>query len=92
MQLENTETVLFGVHTEEECTGIICCIHDRTDHPMRSFPQHWRSDRRIMERTCPHGVGHPDPDDRRIVSGEDSGVHGCCGCCSGQPLDLQVVQ
>lgn len=29
------------------------------------------------ERTCPHGVGHPDPDD---VLNEDK-VHGCDGCC-----------
>ena len=34
-------------------------------------------DRRIMERICPHGVGHPDPDD---VLNQDR-VHGCDGCC-----------
>jgi hypothetical protein len=53
-----------------------CPIHGRTDHAMRAFPQHWRDDRGIMERICPHGIGHPDPDD----SGDD-GVHGCDGCC-----------
>lgn len=81
--LENTDTVLIGVHTEDQCRGDVCAIHRRTDHLMRSFPQHWRGDRRIMERTCMHGVGHPDPDDYRILTGEDDGTHGCCGCCMG---------
>ena len=48
-----------------------------TNHSMRGFPQLWREDRRIMERICPHGVGHPDPDD---VLNQDR-VHGCDGCC-----------
>lgn len=30
---------------------------------MREWPMNWRSDRGIMERICPHGVGHIDPDD-----------------------------
>lgn len=40
------------------------------------WPQHWRGDRHLMERICPHGVGHPDPDDIN-----PDGVHGCDGCC-----------
>jgi hypothetical protein len=48
---------------------------------MRSFRQHWRGDRDMMERICTHGIGHPDPDDFRIRMGFDSGVHGCDGCC-----------
>jgi hypothetical protein len=35
-----------------------------------------------MERICPHGVGHPDPDEYAIASGGDAGVHGCDGCCA----------
>jgi hypothetical protein len=35
-----------------------------------------------MERICEHGIGHPDPDDRRIRTGEDMGDHGCDGCCT----------
>lgn len=70
----------FMLHDAAECEGP-CPIHRPTDHHMRAYPQSYRSDRGIMERICPHGVGHPDPDDRRIRSGEDTGVHGCDGCC-----------
>lgn len=61
-----------------------CVIHRPSDHIMRSFPTHWRMDRHIMERICPHGVGHPDPDDQsylRSVGLMHGSVHGCDGCC-----------
>lgn len=86
-QLENTEQVLFYVHPFDACKGDTCVLHKMTDHRMRSFPQYWRSDRRIMERICPHGVGHPDPDQYdfwRVSLGKDwkwETVHGCDGCC-----------
>jgi hypothetical protein len=35
-----------------------------------------------MERVCPHGVGHPDPDDINVILGPEK-VHGCDGCCEG---------
>lgn len=66
------------VHSAALCAGRICCIHNQTDHLMKTWPQHWRQDRGIMERLCPCGIGHPDPDDEAIRSGIDSGVHGCC--------------
>ncbi len=44
---------------------------------MREWPQNYRSDLNMMERICPHGVGHPDPDD---IYGVYDG-HGCDGCC-----------
>ena len=69
-------------HASVGCQGEVCAIHSRTDHRMRAFPQHWREDRRIMERYCPHGIGHPDPDDLRVMTGADDGVHGCDGCCA----------
>jgi hypothetical protein len=50
----------------------------RSVHSMRSFPTHFRFDRYLMERICPHGVGHPDPDDPQSAI---DGVHGCDGCC-----------
>lgn len=50
------------VHDATACTGRECVIHNPTEHPMRRFPLHWRADRAIFERLCPHGVGHPDPD------------------------------
>ncbi len=55
-----------------------CAIHWPSQHHMRSWPQHWRSDRGIIERLCDHGTGHPDPDDK-----SRDRLHGCCGCCLG---------
>lgn len=74
--LEHSTELLYNVHSPAVCLGHPCPIHTLTDHSMRSFPQHWRSDRQIMERICPHGVGHPDPDDMTTDT-----VHGCDGCC-----------
>jgi hypothetical protein len=76
-------------HAARRCEGDICCIHNRTDHHMREWPQNWRDDAGKMERICPHGIGHPDPDDMTFQLGSDIGVekkwigvHGCDGCCS----------
>ena len=84
-RLENSDEVLLSVHEAGSCLGEHCTIHHRSDHPMRSFPQRWRSDRGLMERICPHGVGHPDPDDYLLTgpSGAAQAVHGCDGCCQG---------
>lgn len=59
-----------------------CPLHAPSNHHMKTWRQLWRSDRGIIERVCEHGIGHPDPDDGKVVSGEDSGVHGCDGCCA----------
>lgn len=67
---------LRNVHLKGVCLGPHCCIHNPSPHHMVEWPQNWRPDRRIMERLCPHGVGHPDPDDPT----QDT-VHGCDGCC-----------
>lgn len=98
--MEHTKTPLSNVHSLMSCAGHSCPIHFMSDHPMRSFPQHWRSDRCIMERVCPCGVGHPDPDDvaaaKRLGRYTDGyTTHGCCGCCrvarqlveGGLPMD-----
>jgi hypothetical protein len=69
------------VHERGTCDEEFCPIHNPSDHHMRDWPQHWRYDRGILERICPCGVGHPDPDDR----GDDRGIHGCCGCCAPKP-------
>jgi len=79
VRLEHSEVIL-RCHPPSACAGQTCAVHNRSDHPMRSFKQHWRDDRGIMERVCEHGVGHPDPDDLAIREGRDSGVHGCDGC------------
>jgi len=80
--------VLLMAHPPGKCAGEHCTLHNRSDHPMRAFMQHWRDDRGLMERICTHGVGHPDPDqwdylvqrygERRAHS---EFVHGCDGCC-----------
>lgn len=86
-QLENSKEVLKSVHPKDSCAGDYCPIHNRSNHHMRKFPQHWRADRGIIERICPHGIGHPDPDQSAFfkkVYGKDAWaqwVHGCDGCC-----------
>jgi hypothetical protein len=81
-QLQGGE-VIVNVHPQDLCAGGPCAVHNPSDHPMKEFRQHWRNDRAMMERICPHGVGHPDIDDYRIRNGLDSGIHGCCQehCC-----------
>ena len=41
----------------------------------------------LIERTCPHGVGHPDPDSLAwsLSGSRDYSVHGCDGCCHHTP-------
>lgn len=72
-----------AAHRRDDCQGRGCAIHHPTDHPMREWPTSWRPDRRVVERVCPHGVGHPDPDDAayRASLGDVDSVHGCDGCC-----------
>lgn len=60
---------------------------------MVGWPMLWRKDRQLMERTCPHGIGHPDPDDMAFKAlrmnsamARAEGVHGCDGCCQRQPI------
>lgn len=66
------------VHSNEDCIGPFCPIHNPSDHHMKDWPLHWRADRAYFERICEHGVGHPDPDG---FYGEQDTVHGCDGCC-----------
>lgn len=97
MQLENYTTGTgqkLLVHTKENCKGVNCVIHNPSAHCMREFPTHWRSDRCLMERICPHGIGHPDPDDlsyKALIFGKTAAgkqqlkyesIHGCDGCCA----------
>lgn len=79
-KLVGSDRVLL-VHPKTKCKGQHCCIHNPSDHHMKEWPQNWRDDRGIMERICPHGIGHPDPDDPAFKN-PINGVHGCDGCCS----------
>jgi hypothetical protein len=89
-----TGQILTNIHPKTLCEGRPCTIHAPSDHHMRDWPTHWRSAldpfdyRTIMERQCPHDVGHPDPDHmaylKTILSEEAvwaEGLHGCDGCC-----------
>lgn len=71
-----TGQILATVHSPDKCAGQHCTVHNPSNHHMRSFPTHYREDRGITERICPHGVGHPDFDDPTSDT-----THGCDGCC-----------
>lgn len=76
-------TTLVNVHRRDRCAGRFCVVHNPSPHHMAGWPLNWRGDRGLMERTCPHGIGHPDPDDLAYQEsiGREQGVHGCDGCC-----------
>lgn len=76
---------LVNVHPIERCAGGYCVIHNPSEHHMRAWPLNWRDDKGLMERICPHRIGHPDPDDLafHVRNGRGAlGVHGCDGCCA----------
>lgn len=88
-----------NVHPETMyCREVGCAVHNPSDHHMKDWPQNFRDPRvealtfgmhpGLMERICPCGVGHPDPDHMRWYalthdadSTEAEGIHGCDGCC-----------
>lgn len=86
------------IHDEDECSALsakgkfkaaVYCPFDKpSDHKMVGWPMDIRLDafaRGLVERMCPHGVGHPDPDSVQFMvtaSKQRSwGTHGCDGCC-----------
>lgn len=79
--------VILKTHSPDKCAGQHCVVHNPSDHHMVDWPLNWRGDTLVMERICPHGIGHPDPDHMSYVRTVDpdaakwSGVHGCDGCC-----------
>lgn len=75
------------VHTKSTCDAEPrqdrwCVIHARKPSRMRDWPTHWRTDwSGFMEVLCPHGIGHPAP--------ENSGrAHGCDGCCVEKEVEM----
>lgn len=75
---------LVNVHPVDQCAGRACVVHNPSDHHMRGWPLNWRGDRGLMERMCPHRVGHPDPDSVAwlLANGDEhAGAHGCDRCC-----------
>lgn len=82
------------VHAPEVCDGEPCPFHNPSDHSMIDWPTLIRFDRHnLVERICPHGVGHPDPDSQafwdRVRPQFAAGIHGCDGCCArARSIDL----
>jgi len=86
-------------HDESQCDKFPCPVHRPSAHHMRDWPLVIRvdwprvtADQRVFvltERTCSHGVGHPDPDSvdhAARLSGSERfaqtvSLHGCDGCC-----------
>jgi hypothetical protein len=75
------------IHDPAHCKGERCIWHNPTpQHSMSHLPFILR-DSGLVERACPCGVGHPDPDSvdfmLRTTGEEHWGVHGCCreSCC-----------
>ena len=84
VKMEHSRVVLLA-HAKSVCEGRPFPLHNRSQHSMRKFRQLWRDDRGIIERICPHGIGHPDPDQFQYWDEmgvlETEVVHGCDGCC-----------
>lgn len=94
--------VVSHLHDPRVCHGRNCVIHNPSDHIMKDWPTHFRDPMvehfsmgmkpGLMERICPHGTGHPDPDSADFwvneVKMEDYGIHGCDGCCGEPSLNI----
>lgn len=74
---------MVGIHNASICFGRPCVIHNPSDHHMRDWVTHWNSETQMMERICPHGQAHPDPDDLEYHKSMDHAIpdHICDGCC-----------
>ena len=78
---------LTKVHSDSQCRGRHCWVHNPSEHPLSDAPIVWREDKHAAERSCEHGIGHPDPDDltyHRLVGRSDMEwlqSHACDGCC-----------
>lgn len=84
-----TGQTLHNIHGADACrrNDSWCVIHDPKPGPWSTWRTHWREDRRIMERICPHGVGHPAVENL----GRDR-THGCDGCpCSIPTIEGEIV-
>lgn len=72
---------LIRTHRRDDCWGYWCPIHNQSPHHMRGWDQVFDPDEAItMQRVCPCGNLHPDPDSPETDHGWHK-VSGCCGCC-----------
>lgn len=75
-----------NVHLRADCQGRNCVVHNPSNHSMVNWPRHMR-ETGLVERICPHGIGHPDPDSVAWLNKQTRpemgwGMHGCDGCCA----------
>lgn len=88
VQIVNSEDntyLITNTHTSQQCQGQSCVLHNPSEHHMRHMPLNFRSDTALFERTCEHGIGHPDPDSLAYfvrVGMDHMSVHGCDRCCA----------
>src|ERR1051326_9246786 len=51
------------IHDSNRCSDHFCPFHNPSNHHMKDWPMLVRLDKSsLVERTCIHGTGHPDPD------------------------------
>lgn len=77
-------------HTRGECIGHWCAIHQPMPGPWATWPRFWREDRRILERICPCGIGHPVAEMYTWATATGHGetlAHTCCFIHPCTPID-----
>lgn len=82
-------------HGRNSCQGRPCCIHDPSDHHMRTWPMIFDPKKLYLaNRVCEHGDVHPDPDSADYflhAPGINMNtvawimLHQCDGCCLSDP-------
>lgn len=78
------------IHPLAWCEDEGCPFDHPSEHHMRTWQKTIRLDKAdLVERTCPHGIGHPDPDSVAWAESDLKGTsiidalfsHTCDGCC-----------
>jgi hypothetical protein len=88
----NVQGTMLLTHGPEACVDDDACpIHRASRHALHAAPMAWRVDIELLERICPHGIHHPDPDDltrQEQVHGTTHQTqlerHDCDGCCRAE--------
>ena len=86
LQLTKFANGTYQTHGPKICKGPNCVLHNPSKHHMVKWPMILRASL-LVERRCPCGIGHPDPDSVAYFAGVNPeyaplNVHGCCGDCS----------
>lgn len=89
------DNTLLATHPADRCNGRHCCIHNPSDHALKTAPMHWNDAIRRTERVCQHGQHHPDPDHLSYILDNEGMLEyfqhkhhrPCDGCCQLQVPD-----